>query len=250
MQSKKDSLMVLLLGASSGLGKALAKLFAQKGFQLYLAGRNTDELERDAADLRIRFGIEVSVFAFDAAQTDRHADFYRQLPQPPDWVVCLFGYLGDQQLAAADHFGEAGKILTANLVGAVSVMNVAANQMEARGHGCLIGISSVAGERGRQKNYIYGAAKAGFTTYLSGLRNRLSKKGVHVLTVIPGFMDTKMLEGQAAPKLLTISPENAAKDIWQAARRKSNICYTAWYWRWIMLIIRNIPEGVFKKMNL
>jgi short-subunit dehydrogenase len=130
------------------------------------------------------------------------------------------------------------------------MLEVIAADFEERGHGMIIGISSVAGERGRQSNYIYGSAKAGFNAYLSGLRNRLSKRGVHVMTVLPGFINTKMTASLDLPGLLTAQPEEVAEDIYKAFQKKKNFLYTKWFWRWIMLIIKYIPEPVFKRMGL
>ena len=125
-----------------------------------------------------------------------------------------------------------------------------ANRFEQRGSGCLIGISSVAGERGRATNYVYGSAKAGFTAFLSGLRNRLAKKGVHVITVLPGFVATKMTAGMDLPRKLTAKPSEVANCLFNAVQKKHNIVYVKPVWRFIMMIIRNIPEHVFKKMKI
>jgi short-subunit dehydrogenase len=132
----------------------------------------------------------------------------------------------------------------------VSILNVVANEFEKLNDGLIIGISSVAGERGRQSNYLYGSAKAGFTAYLSGLRNRLFKSNVHVMTVKPGFMKTRMIEGIKTPGPLTASPEIAARKIFKAAQSRKNVVYILPVWRLIMFIIRSIPEGIFKKMKL
>ena len=161
----------------------------------------------------------------------------------------MFGFLGDQQKAESD-WEECHRILQVNFVGAVSILNRIAEKYIAGGHGTIVGISSVAGERGRKSNYLYGSAKAGFTAYLSGLRNRLFSKGIHVLTVQPGFVYTKMTEHLTLPAPLTATPEQVAAAIATAVRKKKNIIYVKWFWRWIMLVIRCIPEPVFKKMNL
>ena len=140
--------------------------------------------------------------------------------------------------------------MDANFTGAVSILNIAANDMVEKKSGTIVGISSVAGERGRMSNYIYGSAKAGFTAYLSGLRNRLQKVGVHVLTVKPGFVQTKMTEGLPLPKPLTALPEQVAKGIIKAVKKGTNEVYILGIWRLIMLIIRTIPEFVFKKLRM
>jgi decaprenylphospho-beta-D-erythro-pentofuranosid-2-ulose 2-reductase len=160
----------------------------------------------------------------------------------------VFGYLGDQQQAQED-WEEAAKILQVNYTGAVSILNHLTEEMVARGKGCIVGVSSVAGDRGRSSNYFYGSAKAGFTAYLSGLRNRLSSQnaGVHVLTVKPGYVRTAMTEGMELHPLLTASPKQVAEDIYRAVLKRKDVIYTRWMWRYIMLIIKWLPEFVFKK---
>ena len=164
-------------------------------------------------------------------------------------VVCVFGYMGDQLLARTD-FDEVRKTIDVNYTGAVSILNVVADDFESRGQGAIIGISSVAGDRGRQSNYMYGSAKAGFTAYLSGLRNRLEKAGVHVMTVKPGFCRTKMTESLELPAALTAEPEQVASAIFNGLKDKRNVIYTRWMWRWIMLVIKCIPEFIFKKLGM
>jgi len=164
-------------------------------------------------------------------------------------VVAAFGYLGDQDKAQSD-FQEAQKIIQTNFTGAVSILEIVATDFEHRGRGFIIGMGSVAGERGRQSNYVYGAAKGALGTYLSGLRNRLCKRGVQVITVLPGFIDTKMTRGMGLPALLTATPQQVAADIFAAYRKSKNTIYTRWFWRWIMTVIKSIPEPIFKRLSL
>lgn len=240
---------VLILGAGSDVGVACAHHFAQYKFNLYLAGRNMENLQPLSTDIRIRYKVEVIPVLFDALDFSAHAAFVQSLQPLPDVAICVFGMLGDQK-AAENDWQACKKILDTNYTGAVSVMNILAQQFEARGSGVLVGISSVAGERGRQSNYIYGSAKAGFTAYLSGLRNRLYKKGVHVMTVKPGFINTRMTEHLDLPKPLTAQPAQVARAIFNGARKKANTIYVLPVWWLIMLIIRNIPEFIFKRMKL
>ena len=142
------------------------------------------------------------------------------------------------------------KVLRTNYESPVNIISDFANIFENRGYGTIVGISSVAGDRGRSSNYIYGSAKAGFTTFLSGLRNRLAKKNVHVLTVIPGTVYTKMTLNSKLPKFFTSSPNEVAEDIYNAVIKKKNIIYTMKIWRFIMFIIKFIPEGIFKNKSL
>jgi decaprenylphospho-beta-D-erythro-pentofuranosid-2-ulose 2-reductase len=239
----------LILGATSEVALALADQLAAKSVNLILAARQVEKLNPVKSDLTIRFSTTVTVAEFDAARPNTHADFYASLNPKPDAVICVFGFLGDQEKAQSD-WEECERILVANYVGAVSILNVIANDFESRRQGVIVGISSVAGERGRQSNYFYGSAKAGFTTYLSGLRNRLAKSSVHVVTVKPGFIRTKMIEGIATPGLLTAKPEQVASKIIKAINKKQNVIYVLPVWRLIMLVIRNIPEFMFKKLRL
>ncbi|MDP5172378.1 MAG: SDR family oxidoreductase [Bacteroidia bacterium] len=240
---------VLILGSTSDMARALARLLASKGHPLLLAARNGEAIEADAQDLRVRFNATVSTHLLDAADIAAHESWYAALPQRPDWVISAIGYLGKQQ-EQEKNWAAAHQTILANYTGVVSLLHHAANDMEARGSGMIVGISSVAGERGRASNYYYGSAKAGFTAFLSGLRNRLAKKGVHVLTVKPGFVDTNMTDGLDLPPLLTAQPDAVAKDILKAIHKQKNVLYTKWMWKYIMLIIRNIPEGLFKKLSL
>jgi decaprenylphospho-beta-D-erythro-pentofuranosid-2-ulose 2-reductase len=228
---------------------ALSKKYAAAGYGLQLAARDTGRLRPLHSDLSIRYNVPCSLHEFDAAQPGQHPAFFAGLTPQPDITISVFGYLGDQQLAQSD-WKECERIILANYTGAVSILNIVADSYAARQNGTIVGISSVAGERGRQSNYFYGSAKAGFTAYLSGLRNRLFPQGVHVLTVKPGFVYTRMTDNMPLPALLTATPEQVANDVYRAVLKKSNVIYTRWFWRWIMLLIRNIPEPIFKKMKL
>lgn len=240
---------VLILGATSDIARACAKKFAEEKFTIYLAGRDKNRLAADAKDLQIRTNCEVATIHFDALSFSSHQQFYSKIKIEPDVVICAVGILGDQKKAESD-FNESKKIMDTNYSGCVSILNVIAGEFSKRGSGTIIGISSVAGDRGRQSNFIYGSAKAAFTAYLSGLRNRLSKNNVHVITVKPGFVNTSMTEGMNLPGLLTAEPETVANDIYRAYIKNKNIIYTKWFWRYIMMIIIHIPEGIFKKLNL
>ncbi len=240
---------VLLLGAGSDIAKAIARKLAEEQFDIYLAGRDTQQLTELGTDLQIRYKVKTAVLYFDATSFETHAAFYSQLPQTPDITICVFGYLGSQEKAATD-WQEAANIVQTNYLGAMSILNIVAENYIARKTGTIIGISSVAGERGRQSNYIYGSSKAGFTAYLSGLRNRLYKHGVHVITVLPGFVNTRMTADLPLPPRLTAEPVQVATAVKKAINKKKDIVYVKWMWRWIMLSIKLIPESLFKKMQL
>ncbi len=239
----------LILGANSDIGKALARVLAANNHHLALAARDTARLASTASDLTIRHRADAATVEFDALDCDSHPEFYDGLAERPDIVVCIFGYLGHQTTAQSE-FHEARKIIDTNFTGAVSILNIVADDFEKRGSGTIVGISSVAGDRGRGSNYIYGSAKAGFSAYLSGLRNRLAPAGAHVVTVKPGFVRTKMTAGMDLPFLLTADPERVARDIYRACRNGRNVVYTKWLWRYIMIAVRCIPESIFKRLRL
>lgn len=240
---------VLILGATSDVAIACAHVYAKEKHKLYLAGRDKRALEILASDIRIRYQVEVTPILFDAVKFEEHEQVWAQLNPTPEITICVFGLLGDQAVSAKD-WKACKAVIDSNYTGAVSILNIIANTYEQRNAGTIVGISSVAGERGRKSNYIYGSAKAGFTAYLSGLRNRLAAAGVHVVTVKPGFIFTRMTEHLTLPKPLTATPEQVAKAIAKAVNKKKNVIYVLPIWQLIMLIIRNIPEGIFKKLKL
>jgi short-subunit dehydrogenase len=240
---------VLIIGATSDIAKATAREYAKHGFDLYLATRNIDQLNGFAKDIIIRNKIKVKQLELDILNYDSHRTFYNQLEEKPLVAISAVGYLGNQNKAQYD-FDEAKKIVDTNYTGIVSLFNIIADDFEKRRSGFLIGISSVAGDRGRKSNYIYGSAKAAFTAYLSGLRNRLHSSLVHTITVKPGFVNTKMTEGMNLPARLTAQPEEVARDIYSAHLKRKNIIYTKWIWKWIMIVIKIIPEWKFKGMSI
>ena len=239
---------VLILGARSDIGLAVAHQFAKHGFDIQLAGRQIDQFQPDGLDLTVRYQVGVTLHEFDVLATETHPHFVYMLPVLPDIVVCAIGYLGDQPLGQnnGDTFT---KIVRTNYEGPAAILGILANRFESRGSGTLIGISSVAGLRGRASNYIYGSAKAGFTAFLSGLRNRLSQSGVRVITVLPGFVNTKMIAHIETPKLLTATRENLSEAIYASTQSNRDIVIYH-RWRLIMVVICLIPERIFKKLSL
>jgi len=240
---------VLIIGATSDIARATALEYAKQGYDLYLAARNVGALEDFANDVAERTQRTVKTVELDILNYESHYSFYGQLENKPLGVISAVGYLGDQNKAQLV-FSEAKMIIDSNYTGVVSLLNIIADDFEKRGSGFIVGISSAAGDRGRKSNYIYGSAKAALTAYLSGLRNRLYCTTVHVMTVKPGFVATKMTEGMALPKMLIAQPEEVAKDIYKAQQKKKNVLYTKWLWRWVMLIIKMIPEWMFKRMSI
>jgi decaprenylphospho-beta-D-erythro-pentofuranosid-2-ulose 2-reductase len=239
----------LILGASSDMAMAIARRFAANNYAVQLAGRHIQRMAAFQSDLQIRQSTVCSLHEFDAQQYNTHAGFFEQLEPKPDVTICVFGVMDDEDLAFND-WSLTERMINTNFTGAVSILNIAAQHYISQKKGCIAGISSVAGERGRQSKLIYGSAKAAFTAYLDGLRNKLFKYGVHVITVKPGFVNTKMTEELKLPAPLTAQPEEVAKAIYKAVQKRTNTIYVKWIWRWIMLIIKNIPEFQFKKMKL
>ena len=240
---------VLILAARSDIGMAIAHRFAEEGYNIQLAARNASTLERDCSDIKIRHNVEVTCHEFDALDLDSHERFVEALPYLPIIAVSAIGYMGDQNEGETD-IHTATLVMRSNYEGPANILRVLANYFEKRGSGTLIGISSVAGDRGRASNYLYGSAKAGFTALLSGLRNRLALKGVHVMTVKPGFVNTKMTKDLVLPAILTASPNQVSNSIFKAHMKKKNNVYVFKIWALIMFLIGTIPESIFKKTNL
>lgn len=242
---------VLILGATSAIARAAANSFAAKGHPIFLAGRDRSELKRLANDIRIRHGVTVHDGLFDAAQYDSHPAFLQHVLDKMsslDGALLAFGDMGDHNIALHD-FSAAHQIIVNNYVGACSILTVLSNHLAEKQSGFLIGITSVAGDRGRQSNYVYGSAKGGLALFLQGLRNRLHTHNVHVMTVKPGFVDTAMTFG--LPGLFLVAqPHSVGNAIVRALEKKKNVVYIPGFWRAIMAIIRTIPEPLFKRLKL
>ena len=240
---------ILIIGANSDIAREVARCYARNGYHLYLASRQTEILKSFSIDLKIHYDCEAEVVELDILNYESHEKIYNQLVVKPIGVIVAVGYLGNQY-DAEHNFKETQTIINTNYTGVISILNIIANDFEKRKKGFIVGISSVAGDRGRKSNYIYGSAKAAFSTYLSGLRNRLYLSNVHVLNVKPGFVNTKMTAGMDLPEKLTISSQKIAHNIYKAQQNKKNILYSKWVWRWIMLLVKIIPEWKFKKMSI
>jgi decaprenylphospho-beta-D-erythro-pentofuranosid-2-ulose 2-reductase len=240
---------VLIVGATSDIAKAIANIYAKKGYNLYLAARNLEECKAFGTDQKIKYDIDIECFELDILNFESHEKFFNSIKVKPIGVIVVVGYLGNQE-EAIHNLSESRKIIDTNFTSVVNLLNIVADDFEKNKKGFIIGISSVAGDRGRQSNYLYGSAKAGFSAYLSGLQQRLFKSNVHVLNVKPGFVDTKMTKDLNLPKLLTANPVDVAKDIFKAQQKNKDIVYTKWFWKWIMLIIKSIPTKIFKKLSM
>jgi decaprenylphospho-beta-D-erythro-pentofuranosid-2-ulose 2-reductase len=240
---------VLILGAGSDVAKALAQLYASKGNSIQLAARNAEQLAALKSDIEIRWNVPCTTLEFDAGNFEEIEKKFSRIEPLPDIAICVFGYLGDNNISLK-FWSESEKTIVANYAGAVAILNALAVRFAERNSGTIVGVSSVAGERGRQSNFIYGSAKAGFSVYLDGLRNWLYSKNVHVVTVKPGFIFTRMTDNLKLPPLLTASPELVASAIEKAVLKKKNTIYVKWFWKYIMLIIKCVPEFMFKKMKM
>jgi len=240
----------LILGASSAMARAFARAVADQGASVFLAGRDIDDLAASAADCALRGAPTAEAITFDARKAAGFQAIYDRLElQDATLNVAVFvGSMPPQATIDADPSLVDATVMD-SFTGPARFLQGFAPLMEQRGSGTVVGVASVAGDRGRIGNYVYGAAKAGFATYLGGLRNRLTRAGGHVVTVKPGFVDTAMTWGLPG-MFLVASPDDVARDILAAVAKKKNVIYTPFFWRYIMLIIRNIPEAMFKKMSI
>ena len=236
---------ILFLGASSDIGLSLANIFAKNGFNLILASRDTGYLKLKSNELKKKYNTSISIYSFDILNEKNYVGFISKLEVIPDIVVCCVGYLG-KQLKSQNSLQESSLVIRTNFLGPVNIINIFANMFEERGSGTIIGLSSVAGERGRASNYLYGASKAGFSAYLSGLRQRLHKKKINVITIKLGYVLTKFVKDKKLPFFLTISKEKAAEIIYIGIMKKRDIVYVGVIWFYIMFILKIIPEKFYK----
>ena len=242
---------ILVLGATSGIAEATCRIWASQGASLFLVARNAERLAAVAADLKIRGAGFVDTAVADLDDTDKHPALLAHAVNSltgMDIAYLAHGVLGDQGDAERD-FGTAAQILHTNLIAPVSLLTWLANHCVQRRAGTLAVISSVAGDRGRKSNYVYGTSKAGLSAFLGGLRNRVDREGVHVLAIKPGPTRTAMTAGM--PKSEKFADVDAvAESIVKAIDSRSDVLYVPFQWQPIMFVIRNIPERIFKKLNL
>ena len=240
---------VLIIGAKSELGIELARLYASNRYNLYLAGRSISDMQDEADYLEKTFNIKVTLSNLDVTDFISHQKFYESMTIKPIGVIYAAGYYPDPLLAGTN-WKESTNTINVNYAGAVSLLNIISEEFYQYKLGFIIGIASVSGVRGRAKNYIYGSSKAALITYLSGLRNKLDKSKVDVLTVISGYVQTKKSPKNRLPKLLVIDSKQLAKKIFMAQQEKKSIIYSSYIWRIIMFIIKILPESLFKKLNI
>ena len=241
---------MIVLVSNSEVAQAFVEKVLSEGQRfekIYLLTSNKENTEKFARHIDVKYVQNSEIIEFDLLKDN---DYHRLNHIDSDLLFCASGYLGMNTADGLYNDINTTKIIDINYAKLVPLMNYFAQKFEAKRSGTIIGLSSVAGERGRQSNFIYGSAKAGFTAYLSGLRNYLYDKKVNVLSVIPGFMATKMTEGMPLNPKLTASPKQAANCIYKAYKNKKNVVYVLPIWWVIMMIIRNIPEFIFKRLKL
>jgi short-subunit dehydrogenase len=242
---------VLALGATSAIAEATLRLLAEQGASFYLVGRNPEKLAAVCDDLVTRGASAATVYAVDLDATAAHPAMLEQAVETLggiDVALIAHGVLGDQAEAERD-YAAAEAVLVTNFLSAVSLVTWLANYFEAEKRGTIAVISSVAGDRGRKSNYVYGASKGGLNVFLDGVRNRIDRAGVQVLTIKPGFVATPMT-AHLRPNALFAQPAAVARHIARAIDGRKDVAYVPPFWGWIMLVVRSVPRRIFKKMNL
>lgn len=241
---------MIVIGSNSEVAQAFVEKVLSEGERfpvIYLLSSNPDISDKFVKHLEVKYLQSCKIIALDLTNEVDYS-LYEDLDS--DLLFCAAGYLGKNTAEGLYENKNTEQIIDINYAKLVPIINFFAKKMEEKRRGTIIGLSSVAGERGRQSNFIYGSAKAAFTTYLDGLRNYLFDKKVHVITIKPGFMATKMTEGLPLNPKLTASPKQAAEFIYKAYKKKKNTAYVLPIWCVIMFLIRNIPEFIFKKLKL
>jgi len=242
---------ILILGATSAIAKHTTRLFAADEHNLYLVARNEEKLKSMKQDMLVRGATSVNFESLDLSDETIHSDLIKRATEAMgsiDTVLVAYGTLGDQK-KSEESYENTLKELQVNCLSVISLLTQFANQFEQQGSGTIAVISSPSGDRGRQSNYIYGTAKGALSIFLQGLRNRLAKSKVHVLTIKPGFVDTPMTK-DFKKGLLWVGPEVISKGIYTAIKKKREVTYLPFFWRYIMIIIKSIPEKIFKYLSL
>lgn len=241
---------MIVIGSNSEVAQAFVEKVLSEGKRfpmVYLLSSNPKTSEKFAQHIDVKYLQPSRIVELDLT---KEVDYTQYEDLNSDLLFCAAGYLGKGTEEGLYENKNTERIIDINYAKLVPVINFFAKKMEVKRKGTIIGLSSVAGERGRQSNFIYGSAKAGFTAYLSGLRNYLFHKKINVITIKPGFMATKMTEGLPLNPKLTATPKEAAEGIYKAFKKRKDVAYILPVWSVIMLIIRNIPEFIFKKLKL
>lgn len=240
---------ILIIGGSSDIGLALINDLILLQCNIYFTCKTRDRIEEVTPKIKTNNSSKCVGYSLDILKFDTHGIFWNSLEIKPDIVITCVGYLDDINISSGNNV-ELIKSVNSNYVGLINLLNIVSKDFKKNKSGIIVGISSVAGERGRGSNYVYGSSKAGFTTYLSGLRNSLFKHNVRVITVKPGPVKTKMTNNIKISKLLSSSPYVVSSHIIRSIRKNKDVVYIKWYWRWIILIIKFIPENIFKRLDI
>lgn len=243
---------ILIVGATSAMARAYARIWAEKQASFFLVARDEVKLQQTADDLTARGASSVFTHVLDMTSVGEHGamvDRAFEKLSAIEIALVAHGTLPDQAACQAST-SEALNEFAVNGTSTIALLTELANKFEQQHFGTIAVITSVAGDRGRPSNYLYGAAKAAVSTFCEGLRARLFKAGVHVVDIKPGFVDTPMTHGLDLPKALVVPPETIADYIDNAINKKKNVVYAPWFWFWIMLIIRSVPQFIFKKLSI
>lgn len=243
----------IVIGASDGIGAALARRLAQEGYTLALLARRLEQLEFVCNEInQISNEQRARSYVHDVAEYEKAPELLRRIVADLgglDLIVFVAGINYPPGGINKYNFENDRKMIEVNLVGAMAWLTPVAEMFQSARSGQIVGISSVAGDRGRVGNPGYNTSKAGLTTYLEALRNRLTRHRVNVLTVKPGFVQTEMVKAAQGPTPFLISTEKAVDDIWQAMKKRNQVIYTPSIWRWIMLAIQHTPSFIFRRLS-
>jgi short-subunit dehydrogenase len=242
---------IAIIGATSAIAHETARCFASDGAELFLVARSEEKVKAVADDLIVHGAKQVETFLLDLSDLSRHQELFDNAVitlNGLDLLLIAHGTLGNQRKCEVS-VEETLKELNNNFTSVVSLLTIAANYFEQQKRGCITVISSVAGDRGRQSNYVYGTAKGGVTIFLQGLRNRLAKSNVKVITIKPGFVDTPMTAAVKKGPLFA-KPATVGRGVYEAMKQGKDVVYLPFFWRPIMLIVKSIPEGIFKRLSM
>lgn len=242
---------VVIIGATSAIAHETAKCFAKESAELFLVARDDAKLIAVANDLKVRGAKRVETFVLDLTELDRHQELFDSAVATLgniDMLLIAHGTLGNQRLCEQS-VAETLKEFTSNCTSVISLLTIGANYFEQQRYGCIAVLSSVAGDRGRQSNYVYGTTKAAVSTFLQGLRSRLYKAGVSVVTIEPGLVDTPMTSDLKKGPLFA-SAYSIGEGVYSAMKKGKDVVYLPWFWRPVMFVIRNTPESIFKRVSL